>query len=113
MKILLAGASLSFDFSTNLKSAKNYSTLRIDNKEHKEAKNNAKIDIRLLTPFAEVGGGIYKLDSVKNVKGTEAFLDMKESERACNHEKAEECKNRKMLEKCKCVPWELKSIQVV
>ena len=87
-------------------------TLHLD-KRDQDAKNNAKIHLRLLTPFAGVGGGSYQLTSVKNVKGTDAFLDMEESERQCVHERTEECQNRKMYEKCKCVPQEFQSIQVV
>ena len=103
--------SLSFGSLSDSEDEEDF-TLHLD-KRNQDAKNNAKIHLRLLTPFAGVGGGSYQLTSVKNVKGTDAFLDMEESERQCVHERIEECQNRKMYKKCKCVPQEFQSIQVV
>ena len=105
--------SLNFGLSSQPTFEKDHTIMRLDERDQEDAKNNAKIHIQLLTPFDEIGGGSYKMTSVKKVKGTEAFRDMQESERECRHGKAEECERRKLYEQCKCVPWELKSIQVI
>ena len=88
------------------------SLLLQDEKNHEEAKKDAKIHIHLLAPLKGFGGGHYKMTSVKKVKGTKAFLDMPEIERQCKHERNEECETRMIEEECKCVPWELQSVQV-
>ena len=105
--------SLNFGHSSRPKFEKDHTKMRFAARYREVAKNNAKIHIQLLTPFDEIGGGSYKMTSVKKVKGTEAFLDMQESERECRLGRAEGCQKGKMYEQCKCVPWELKSIQVI
>ena len=105
--------SLNFGLSSHPTFEKDHTITRLDERDQEDAKNNAKIHIQLLTPFDEIGGGSYKMTSVKKVKGTEAFLGMQEGERECRHGKAEECEKGKMNEQCKCVPWELKSLQVI
>ena len=91
---------------------KDPSLLFQDDKNQEGATKAAKIHIHLLTPFEGVGGGHYEMTSVKNVKGTIAFLDMPEVDRQCRHERRHECETRMINEECKCVPWELQSIQV-
>ena len=105
--------SLSFESSPHPEIEKDLTKLRLEDQDEEDAKNSAKIHLRLLTPFAEFGEGSYEMTSVKNVKGTKAFLHMEESERQCRYENAEECGNRKVFEECNCVLWELQSIQVV
>ena len=105
--------SLNFGSPSLPEYAEDPTQMGLDSKDQEYAENDLKIHIRLLTPFAKVGAGSYKMTSVKNVKGTDAFLGMEESERQCRQEKAEECKNRKIYEKCNCVLWELASMQVI
>ena len=88
------------------------SLLLQDEKNQEGATKASKIHIHLLTPFEGVGGGHYEMTSVKNVKGTIAFLDMPEGDRQCRHERREECETKLINEECKCVPWELQYIQV-
>ena len=104
--------SISLDSSTTHK-AENFKILRQDDMDQETAKVSPKIHIHLLTPSARFGGGSYKMTSVKNVKGTEAFLNMPENERQCVQERAEKCQNRELLKHCNCVPWELQSVEVI
>ena len=106
--------ALSFGVSTHHpEREKDLTKLRLEDQDEEDARNSAKIHLRLLTPFAEFGEGSYEMTSVKNVKGTKAFLHMQESERQCRYENAEECGNRKVFEECNCVLWELQPIQVI
>ena len=99
--------SISPDLSEHPEEDKDPSLLLQDEKNQEGAKKAAKIHIHLLTPFEGVGGGHYEMTSVKNVKGTKAFLNMPVVERQCRHEKREERETRMINEECKCVPWEL------
>ena len=104
--------SISLGSSTTHK-AENFKILRQNDMDQETAKVSPKIHIHLLTPSARFGGGSYKMTSVKNVKGTEAFLNMPENERQCVQERSEECQNRELLKHCNCVPWELQSVEVI
>ena len=104
--------SISPDLSEHPEEDKDPSLLLQDEKNQEGAKKAAKIHIHLLTPFEGVGGGHYEMTSVKNVKGTKDFLNMPVVDRQCSHERREECETRMINEECKCVPWELQSIQV-
>ena len=40
------------------------------------------------------------------------FLKMPFKERNCEVELYEECRTRKLLEECECVPWEVQGVKV-
>ena len=49
---------------------------------------------------------------VKRMSAKEDFIKMSEADRSCQVELYERCRTRRLLEKCKCVPWEIPRIQV-
>ena len=77
-----------------------------------EQKENAKIQLSTLSPYVGVGGGSYKMSVVKRMIASEDFLKMPLKDRNCEVELYEECRTRKLLEECNCVPWELQGFKV-
>ena len=47
------------------------------------------------------------MTSVKRMTATPDFLKMQKGDRGCQVELYETCRTTKLLEKCKCVPWEM------
>ena len=66
--------------------------------------NIAKIHIDSISSYSGFGGGIYKMTSVKELIGTEDFLEMEEN--YCIMESHRECVDRNMRQKCACRLWE-------
>ena len=67
----------------------------------------AKIKIDTISNYAGFGGGSYKMTAVKRMTTTSAFLDMPYKNRGCNVEFFEDCRTRRLLKACNCVPWEV------
>ena len=72
----------------------------------------AKVHIHTLSPYVGFGGGRYKMTSVKKMTATSDFLNMAFEDRKCEFESYEDCKAKKLLQNCGCVPWEVQHIQV-
>ena len=49
---------------------------------------------------------------VKRITANEDFLTMPFKDRNCEVELYEDCRTRKLLDECNCVPWELQGFQV-
>ena len=75
--------------------------------------NAAKVYIHTLSPYVGFGGGSYKMTVVKRMKANADFLGMAFEDRNCEVELYENCKTRKLIEKCGCVPWEIPHYQVI
>ena len=73
---------------------------------------SAKVQIETLSSFTGFGGGIYTMTNVKKMKAKTDFLKMPLKERNCEVELYEDCRTRRLLELCKCVPWEVPAFQV-
>ena len=73
---------------------------------------HAKVHINTLSPYIGFGGGIYKMSAVKKMTTKNDFLKMPLKDRQCEIESYEECRTRKLLEECKCRPWEQPGHQV-
>ena len=73
---------------------------------------SAKIKINTLSPGAGFDGGIYRMSDVKRMTATDDFLKMPLKNRKCEVELYEDCRTRKLLEECNCVPWEVPGFQV-
>ena len=82
-------------------------TLNFDRAVESVQRENAKIQINTLSPYIGFGGGIYKMTDVKRMTTKEDFLKMELKDRKCEVELYEDCRTRKLFEKCNCVPWEL------
>ena len=67
----------------------------------------AKVHIDTLSSFIGFGGGNYEMTVVKRMTAKEDFLKMPLKERNCEVELYENCRTRKLLDECNCVPWEL------
>ena len=67
----------------------------------------AKIQIETLANFADFGGGKYKMTAVKRMTATTNFLEMPIKDRHCDVELFQDCRTRRLLKACNCVPWEI------
>ena len=72
----------------------------------------AKVHINTLSPYIGFGGGYYKMSVVKKMTAKNDFLKMPLKDRQCEVESYEDCRTRKLLEECKCAPWEHSGYQV-
>ena len=79
-------------------------TLDLDGAESLQTKE-AKIHINTLSSFKRFGGGTYKMTAAKKISVTDHFLSMPLDDRKCEIESYEVCRTRKLIEKCKCVPY--------
>ena len=86
-------------------------TLDLDGAESLQTKE-AKIHINTLSSFKGFGGGTYKMTAAKKISVTDHFLSMPLDDRKCEIESYEVCRTRKLIEKCKCVPFEALGSQV-
>ena len=82
-------------------------TLNFERVKERRQSASAKIHIDTLTPFVSYGGGLYSMTDVKRMTAKEDFLKMSLEDRKCEVELYEDCRTRKLLEECGCVPWEL------
>ena len=87
-------------------------TLNLDTAVESIQGVSAKVHIDTLSPYTGFGGGIYTLTDVKKMTAKDDFLGMPLNDRRCQIESYEECRTRKLLEACNCVPWEVSDYQV-
>ena len=50
---------------------------------------------------------------IKRMSAKEDFLNMPLKDRNCEVELYEDCRTKKLLEECGCVPWELQGLKVI
>ena len=74
--------------------------------------SSAKLQIDTLSPYIGFGGGIYKMTAVKRMTAKEDFLKMPLEDRNCEVELYEDCRNKKLIKECDCMPWETCGFQV-
>ena len=74
--------------------------------------SSVKIVINTLSSFTGFGGGVFKMTDVKRMTAKEDFLKMPFKDKRCEVELYEDCRTRKLLEECNCVPQELSRFQV-
>ena len=72
---------------------------------------SAKIQINTLSPYFGFGGGSYVMTDVKRMTAKKDFLKMPLKDRNCEIELYDDCKTRKLLDECNCVPWEVPGFQ--
>ena len=78
--------------------------------EVSQESNLAKIHINTISSYNGFGGGIYKMTSIKELKGTKDFLAM--DRKSCAIEAYQDCVDRNILQKCQCNLWEVTLSQV-
>ena len=62
--------------------------------------------------YIHFGGGICMMTAVKRMTAKKDFLKMSFKDRNCEVELYEDCRTRKLLEECNCIPWEAPGFQV-
>ena len=70
----------------------------------------AKIQLNFISPYTGFGGGKYVMTDVKRMKVTEDFLEMTLRDKHCKVELYDDCRIRRLLETCECVPWEVSGL---
>ena len=74
-------------------------------------KTSATIFIHTIAQFKGSGPGSYVMTAVKEMVGTEAFLDLPDKKKQCQQEFFEQCVEKNLLmqakERCGCLPWTL------
>ena len=73
---------------------------------------SAKIQINTLSPYVRFGGGTFTMTAVKRMTAKDGFLKMPLKDRNCNTDLYEDCRTRKLLQECNCVPWEVPGFKV-
>ena len=86
--------------------------INYDNEIESQQAINAKVHINSLTPFEGFGEGLFTITDVKRMTAKDDFLKMPLKDRKCNVELYEDCRTRRLLEECNCVPWEIPEFQV-
>ena len=99
--------SLQISFNKSEESVNSTRTINFDTDIESIQSVSAKVHIDTLSPYNSFGEGIYTMTVVKKMSATDDFLDMSFKERACQVELYEECRTNRLLDKCKCVPWEV------
>ena len=79
---------------------------------YKSTREAVKTRIGTLSYNNHFGGGICKITVVKRMSATTDFLKMPFGDRKCTGESYEDCKTRKLIGECDCVPWEVPGYQV-
>ena len=88
------------------------STLDLDTAVGSIQGSSAKVQIDTLSTYVGFGGGSYQMTDVKRMTAKEDFLKMPLKDRNCEVELYEDCRTRKLMEKCSCVPWDLPGFEV-
>ena len=71
-----------------------------------------KVHIETISPYVSFGGGTFTMADVKRMSAKDDFLKMSLEDRKCEVELYEDCRTRKLLKECNCVPWEVPGYQV-
>ena len=98
---------VSFEKSNDVKSFFNFGTPLGNVREVA-----GKVHINTLSSVNVFGGGDFIMTDVKRMTATGDFLKMSLKDKKCEVEFFEDCRTRKLLEKCNCVPWEMPGFQV-
>ena len=77
-----------------------------------ESSQLATFQINTLSAYRGFREGVFTMTNVKRITAKEDFLKMPLKDRKCNVELREDCRTRKLLEECNCVPWDLPEFQV-
>ena len=101
--------SIEVEFPKRVKSTER--SLYIGYDQNLERKNLASIHIGTIQgKFTDYGPGDFALSSIKQMTGTQNFLDLSEDKRGCALQTYEECKTKGLLReitRCDCFPFNL------
>ena len=109
------GLTLILDLGTDM--TEKIEDIKVDRIESLSLKTNSlkrdspRIYIDTLAPFSDFREGEYSLHAVKDMTGTENFMNLADNVKKCSVEPFERCRAEKYMtaieEKCGCVPWAL------
>ena len=83
-----------------------------DDRVKSEQGRSAKIHIGTLSAYEGFGGGFYPMTALKKMTSKKDFLSMDLKDKNCVIELYDDCKARKLLQECGCVPWEMPGFEV-
>ena len=86
--------------------------INYDSNTRSDRIKSAKVHINTLSPYNGFGEGAFFITVVKRMRSTEDFLNMPSEDRKCSVETYEDCRTRRLLEECNCIPWELPGFEV-
>ena len=92
----------------------NFHSLNLDPLTKQSAdRSSARIYLNTLASFTDFSEGKYAMSSLKQMAGTESFLDLPEEKKDCQVQSFDTCQSLRYVEEvqkaCGCVPWALKS----
>ena len=82
-------------------------TMNMGNSHRSHMTSSIKIKIGTLSSNEHFGGGVCTMTDVKRMNVKDDFLKMPLNVRKCGVELYEDCRTRKLLEECSCVPSEV------
>ena len=106
--------SLQTSFKTNelVDSQSSKTTMNFDTTFEGLQGVSSKIQINTLSPYVRFGGGVFEMTLVKKMTAKLDFLKMTLEEKDCEVDLFEDCRTKKLIKECNCVPWELPGFQV-
>ena len=96
----------------SIKNSLSRTTMKFDTAREGVQAVSAKVQINTLSPFIHFGGGTFMMTDVKKMTSTDDFLEMPMIDKKCAIELFEDCRTRRLLEGCNCVPWEVAGFKV-
>ena len=96
----------------SIKNSLSRTTMKFDTAREGVQAVSAKVQINTLSPFIHFGGGTFMMTDVKKMTSTDDFLEMPMIDKKCDIELYEDCRTRRLLEGCNCVPWEVTGFKV-
>ena len=86
----------------------------IEDGDHIDLGVHADIYIPTLSKLRAEAVGTFSLSDIKQMTGSEKFLEKKDFAKGCSEVDFEECQSQKFLENvqkdCNCVPWQLSAV---
>ena len=86
----------------------------IEDRDHIDLGVHADIYIPTLSKLRAQAVGTFSLSDIKQMTGSEKFLEKKDFAKGCSEVDFEECQSQKFLENvqkdCNCVPWQLSTV---
>ena len=86
----------------------------IEDGDHIDLGVHADIYIPTLSKLRAEAVGTFSLSDIKQMTGSEKFLEKKDFAKGCSEVDFEECQSQKFLENvqkdCNCVPWQLSTV---
>ena len=74
-----------------------------------EDEDSFRIFLNTLDGFSDMEDGGYRMINVKEIVGTDSFMELSDEDKKCQKETYQDCHTRQFLEQlkqaCSCIPW--------